>query len=201
MTGYNKDFLTYKEAADSLAQAYLEAVDVSNPPAQAASELLSVIADGFREHNAGVPGNAQWDIPVELDARHIAALVMRFHDVCLLPWPTIWPDGPDTAREHCRLHVYQPCGMDEGLYTTDILSVIEAFVPGIDLFTEQDVEAVLRGCSEVRERQDSDDFVAVDEGILNCHTGEITAFSPAYVFTKRSGYEPGEWLAAWRKPA
>ena len=203
MAGYDKNLMTTcREAADRLTQAYLEAVDMENPPTPeaAASGLLAAAADGFREHNAGVTESERWDIPAELDAHQIAALVLKFHTVCLLPWPTVWPDEPDTARDHCRLHVYQEHGMDAGLYTTDILSVIEAFVPEVDLFTEQDVEDLLRDSAEVRERQDPEDFVAVDEGILNSRTGEISAFSPEYVFTKRSQYEYGEWMLTWRKP-
>lgn len=148
---YDRDFQARREAADRLTEAYLDAVDMDNQPAPAetAMGLLAFLADGFKAHNASVPKEAQWDIPVELDARQTAALVLKFHDIRLLPWPA----GTDTAREYYRLHVYQTHGMDAGLYTTDILSVSEAFVPEIDLFTEQDVEAILRDCAEVRERR------------------------------------------------
>lgn len=203
MAEHNKDYLTRMEAADRLTQAYLEAVDMDNPPvpSEAASGLLAYVADGFREHNAGVPEGERWDIPEELNAHQTAALILRFHVACLLPRMTGWPEKPDTAREHCCLYGYQNSGINEGLYTTDILSVIRGFVSDIDFFTEQEVEALLRDTAEVRTRQDPDDFVAVDIGILNCHTEEITAFSPEYVFTRRSQYEYGEWLLTWRKTA
>lgn len=192
-------FLTREQGVDELTRSYLEAIDMDSPfvPTDAAEGLLRFTADGIREHNAAVPAEEGWAVPEALEARQVAALVMKFHSVCLLPWP-----GRDsTERMDCRFYVYQTCGLDKGLYTTDVLGVIESFVPEIGLFDEQDVEALLAGCAEVKARYDGDGFAVVDDGILNCRTGELVPFSPEYVFTRKSQYECGEWLASWKKTA
>lgn len=85
-----------------------------------------------------------------LDAERIAALVRESNPVCLLPWRN---EG-NATRNDCTLYVYQTQGMDAGRYTTDILSVIEGFVPDIDLFTEQDVERLLFEGAPIRARRD-----------------------------------------------
>jgi len=132
----------------------------------------------------------------ELDAEQIAALVRESHPVCLLPWRN---EG-NPAKDDCSLYIYQTQGMDAGLYTRDVLSVIDALVPDIDLFAEQDVERLLFEGAEIRARYDGDALAAVDEGILNNYTGEVVPFSPEYIFTRRSQYEHGEWLYVWRNP-
>lgn len=85
-----------------------------------------------------------------LDVEQIAALVRESNPVCLLPWRN---EGNATKND-CTLYVYQTQGMDAGRYTTDILSVIESFVPDIDLFTEQDVERLLFEGAPIRARHD-----------------------------------------------
>lgn len=85
-----------------------------------------------------------------LDAERIAALVRESNPVCLLPWRN---EG-NATRNDCTLYVYQTQGMDAGRYTKDILSVIEGFVPDIDLFTEQDVEKLLFEGAPIRARRD-----------------------------------------------
>lgn len=88
-----------------------------------------------------------------LDVEQIAELVRKSNPVCLLPWRN---EG-NATRNDCTLYVYQTHGMDAGRYTTDILSVIEAFVPDIDLFTEQDVEKLLFEGAPIRARHDVPD--------------------------------------------
>lgn len=154
------------------------------------SELRKKTIDAFKAFNkeADKRGMQRLDVPRRLNAYQIARLFMALNHVLLVPEKTPGSSGSTSPGSGYEVVIYR-----DGCYWSWELSSYELadtlseslnhrFNDSRDYYLIMEVRFWLCVLAEKAEPYHGQELIPVLNGIFNCRTGQLMAYSPQYVF-------------------
>lgn len=171
---------------------YLETINAMNPPkpSQIEEELLDRLKQEIDLANAVRSKDDKIRLPQTLLPVEIAQIMAKLHNICRIPC------AGDNADPDCDLlAMYQPDGVDEGIYTFSdevFRRLAREYNYGLTPKDFKETMFCLRGMVPRRRRCMDSDLIAVNNGIFNYRTKALMPFTPDLIFLSKSrvNYNP-----------
>lgn len=167
---------------DHLSQLVLQPGYVPDPP-QIQSDLLSLINRDIEIGNNQRPQGQKWRFLDQLEPEIVADVICTLYPVINLSF-----NSSDRTREYTTLAIYQEDGPDRGIYSTDTYLLYNLIRSYNYQFKKRDVEDTLyhmKMIAPLKYRTSDRNLIAVNNGVFDFDTKELTDFSPDYVFTSK----------------
>lgn len=190
-----KDSMTAGVLSDNILDAYLENIDVNNPPAPktVTNELVTEIRKGIKAMNLILPKDERWTLPQSLDPSQIAKIMLKLHRIYNIT--TVSTKGGKPNPELDMLAIYQEDGPNKGIYSSDN----EAFKRIAKLYNSKlttnglkEIMADLKSSAERRTQCADKNLIPVNNGIFDYKNKVLMDFDADYIFTAKSAtnYNP-----------
>lgn len=177
---------TKNQIIDDTTDAYIENLDLDNPPTpeEIAIELVQKIEDQIVLENQLRSKGTGFKIPETLTFDQIASLM-----AALYPIARISCAGLSADTEYDLLAIYVPDGDDAGTYVTYkevFYKLARRFNRRLNSREFDEIMNVLRTLVPRKTRCMDRDLIAVNNGIFNYETKELSPFTPELVFMTKS---------------
>lgn len=153
-------------------------------PKSLRADILSMTRTYLVSENAHRGSREQLTIPQALNIQQVAMILQRRHR-----FVTITPDGGSGGDDTDLFALYQESGPDAGIYTSEesqFRELVRLYNGNFKLADCTEVLSIVRDrCPQVVENTDPD-LIAVNNGILNYKTKELSPFDPEVVFVAKS---------------
>ena len=183
---------TLNQVIDEATDAYLQNLNLQNPPAPAVveQELVTKVADEIALENQYRAKGDKFRAPKSLSFDQIASLM-----AVLYPIKRISCAGISADPEYDLLAIYMPDGPEKGIYTTvedEFRKIAIQYNRRLSSHDFAEVMGRLRILVPRTTRCMNRDLIAVDNGIFNYATKTLQPFSEDYVFMAKShvAYNP-----------
>lgn len=165
---------------------YLDTIDPTNPPTphQIEEELLDKIKGEIELANSVRSKDDKIRLPQTLMPVEIAQIMARLHDICRVSCA-----GDNADADYDLLAMYQPDGVDKGIYTVsdDVFrQLARQYNYGLTAKEFTEVMTSLRDMVPRRRRCSDRDLIAVNNGIFDYSTKTLSPFTPEKVFLTKS---------------
>ena len=177
---------TLNETIRTCTEAYLDQIDIKNPPepSEIEAELVTIVKDACMFENDTRPRGDKLVPPKKLCPSQIAAIMLKLNHIARLKC-----GGANADPAYDLLAIYMESGPDAGTYVTsdDVFKRIAVqYNYSISSRELNDVmEMIMLSAPRISKTMDKD-LIAVNNGIFNYETKTLEPFSPDYVFSVKS---------------
>lgn len=183
---------TINNVLSAVTQDYLDQIDMNNPPTpkQIEEDILDNVKVIVGLENAVRSTGDKLRKPQYLNAPQIAMIMAKVHPICC-----VCTGGEDSDENNDLLALYQTEGENKGIYVTRD-SVFRQLARKYNFsLTNKDfseIMIVLRDSVPRKARCEDPNLIAVNNGIFNYTTKELTPFTPDLIFLAKSkvNYNP-----------
>lgn len=177
---------TLNETIRICTEAYLNQLDVDNPPepSEVEAELVTAVKDACQLENQVRAKGDTLAAPKKLCSTQIASIMLKLHHIVRIK------SGETNADpSYDLLSIYVSDGANEGIYVTDEDVFKRIAVQYNYSITSRELKDVMEMISmnapRVSKTMDKD-LIAVNNGIYHYDTKKLEPFSPDYVFCAKS---------------
>lgn len=171
---------------------YLATIDATNPPEPRLIEetLLDRLKQEIDLANAVRTKDDRIRLPQTLLPVEIAQIMAKLHCICRIPCA-----GDNADPDYDLLAMYQPNGVDKGIYTVSdevFRQLAREYNYGLTPKDFSEIMTCLREMVPRRLRCMGRDLIAVNNGIFDYETKTLLPFSPDLIFLSKSrvNYNP-----------
>ena len=177
---------TKSATVNEVTETYLASLDLNNLPFPEVmeSELLTQTCAVFEIENASLPKGQKWQMPQTLFNIQVARLLAYCGNVV-----RIAAAGLQQDPSYDLIGIYVSDGEDAGTYVTDPSRLRGEIAKYNRLVSQKDVDEIVRWLylyAPRRERTQTSNLVAMNNGVFDYDTKRLMPFSPQYVFTVKS---------------
>lgn len=178
--------LTHNEILTAALDSYLESISTTTLPAPAEVErsLLAETNMRMKAQNTFRDKAERFTMLRQISFSQLARLLIELHRVV-----RIAPSKKNTDRDYDLLAIYVDQGDDRGIYVTSedqIRSIARQYNRELTINGAREVMTVLREEAPRVNRCSDPDKIAVDNGIFDYKTKQLSDFDPDYVFLSKA---------------